>query len=280
MNKLLKLATLLLTLAVVGCQVESGTEDDNNKLQGSTENNHTIFYTSTDGAIVTPYSLDAIDATLLSNTYEDGRGSLVFDKDITTIGQNAFLGCRTLKSVTIPQSVHTLGLNCFPYCTNLAEFRGKFASEDGLCLIINNTLCAFAPASQVTEYTIPDNISVIGMAAFAECKSLRQITIPKGVSAIGIQAFSYCSGLTNVTIPSTVTLIGQAVFHSCTSLKNIYCQPATPPTVLTPIVGDPFWAFDNNAPGRKIYVPNQSVQLYKEADGWKEYEEHIKGYAL
>lgn len=281
MNKFLKLTTLLLTLLLAGCQTGNDPEnDDNNKPQGSVKNNHIIHYTSTDGQIVTPYSLEAIDAQLLSNTYEDGRGSMVFDKEITTIGKNAFLGCRTLKSVTIPESVNTLGLSCFPYCTNLAEFRGKFATEDGLCLIINNTLCAFAPASKVSEYTIPESVSVIGMAAFAECKNLRQITIPEGTSAIGIQAFAYCSGLTKVTIPSTVSLLGESAFYGCTSLTSVYCRPTTPPIVVKINVEDKFLAFDQNGSARTIYVPAGSVQQYIEADDWKDYAESIKGYAF
>lgn len=205
---------------------------------------------------------------------------MVFDKDITTIGKNAFLGCRTLKSVTIPESVNTLGLSCFPYCTNLAEFRGKFASEDGLCLIINSTFCAVAPASGVSEYTIPKSVSVIGMAAFAECKTLRKITTPNGTNAIGIQAFAYCSGLTEVTIPSTVNLIGESAFYGCTSLTSVYCRPTVPPTVVKINVDDKFLAFDQNSSTLTIYVPAGSVQQYIEADDWKDYEASIKGYAF
>lgn len=278
MKNTLKFLTLLLSLALVGCQEKGGLDDDHNKPQGSVVNNYTIFYTSTDGEIVTPHSLEAIDATLVSNTYEDGKGRMVFDKDITTIGRNAFLGCRTLASVTLPESITTLAACCFPYCTNLSSFDGKFASKDGLSLIAGNVLIAFAPASGVTEYTIPSNITTIAMAAFVESKSLQQVTIPNSVVSISPQAFAYCSSLSSVTIPSSVTRIGESAFYDCSSLSSVYCRPTTPPSVMRINESDPFLAFYNNSAGRKIYVPDSSKERYKEADGWKEYAESIVGH--
>ena len=60
-------------------------------------------------------------------------------------------------------------------------------------------------------------------------------------------------------------------FSYCHSLKTVYCKPTTPPT------GD-YDMFDNNAAGRKIYVPAGSVEAYKSASYWKEYKSYIVGY--
>ena len=268
---------LLLTLIMAGCQVDN---QDENEIpsQPSAENNHIIHYTSTDGGIISPYSLDAIDATLVSNTYENGIGSLIFDKDITSIGDKAFMGCANLASITIPDKVTSLGTALFSYCPNLAEFKGKFATKDGLCLINDGVLYAFAPASKVTEYTIPNDIIIIGMATFVESKSLQKITIPNSVGNIGIQAFAYCPKLSEITIPSSVTLIGISAFYSCSALSKVYCQPTTPPAIARIQIADKFGCFDNTSSELKIYVPNQSINLYKEADGWKENANSFVGY--
>ena len=49
-----------------------------------------IYYTSVDGAVVTPINLDVFGATILSNEYINGRGIITFDGDVTSIGENAF----------------------------------------------------------------------------------------------------------------------------------------------------------------------------------------------
>lgn len=276
MKHFLTYATMLLTLAITGCQEDKN--DDNNPLQPSAKTHNTIHYTTTDGEIISSFSLEAIDATLVSNTYENGVGSLVFDKDITSIGERAFMGCNKLTSITIPKKVTSLGKALFAYCPNLAEFKGQFATEDGLCLINEGVLYAYAPASKGTEYTIPEGVIIINMGAFVESKSLRKVTIPNSVGNIDIQAFSYCSNLTEITIPSSVTLVGESVFYSCSSLSKVYCRPTTPPAIARVMPSDQFLGFGNTSGALKIYVPTQSVNLYKEADGWRDYESVIVGY--
>ena len=189
---------------------------------------------------------------------------------VTTIGDSAFYGCNKLTSVTIPDSVTEIGYYAFGDCTSLTSFYGKFASVDNRCLIANGKLIAFAPAG-LTEYTIPDSVTSIGVGAFRYCTSLTSITIPDSVTEIGDSAFNGCTSLTSVTIPDGVTSIGMQAFAGCTSLTSVYCKPTTPPT-------GSFWMFDNNASGRKIYVPMESVEAYKSASYWKDYASDIEGY--
>jgi hypothetical protein len=72
------------------------------------------------------------------------------------------------------------------------------------------------------EFTIPDNITLIGEGAFAYCKSLTSITISDSVVRIGNYAFYYCTSLTSVTIPESVTDIGRDAFHGCKNLNITY----------------------------------------------------------
>lgn len=75
-----------------------------------------ITYTSSDGKIVTPYSAGAFGASIVSNVYENGKGVITFDGNITRIGYNAFLGCERLTGITIPDSVTSIGDSAFREC--------------------------------------------------------------------------------------------------------------------------------------------------------------------
>ena len=249
-----------------------------------------ILYTSTDGNVVTPYAADVFGATIVSNTYENGQGVITFDGEVTSIGEAAFYDCRSLTSVTIPDSVTSIGHVAFYRCLHLAEFNGKFASEDKRCLIVDGELKFFAFAG-VTEYTTPTNVTSIGCYAFAHsnnltsitvsngvneictwafwgCGNLTNINLPNSLTKIGGAVFQDCSSLVSITIPSSLTKIEDSVFKNCTSLQSVYCQPTVPPTASTTM-------FENNAADRKIYVPASSVEAYKSAQYWSDYADAI-----
>ena len=88
--------------------------------------------------------------------------------------------------------------------------------------------------------------------------------------------FGY-TNLTKVTIPSTVTLINEYAFKGCSALTSVYCKAATPPTV-----GGGGQPFNDNASGRKIYIPasddDNVINAYKAAAGWSEYAADIEEY--
>ena len=195
--------------------------------------------------------------------------SVTIPDGVTSIGGYAFSRCRSLTSVTIPDSVTTIGEGAFSMCSSLKEFKGKFAADGGRCLIMWNTIIAYAEASGTT-YTILDSVTTIGISVFYGCRSLTSVTIPDSVTSIGYCAFYGCRSLTSVTIPDSVTTIGNGAFRECASLTSVYCKPITPPT------GDSVM-FGNNASGRKIYVPAESVGAYKSAAYWSNYADAIVG---
>ena len=121
----------------------------------------------------------------------DSLISVTIPDSVTEIGDYAFYGCSSLTSVTIPDSVTAIGTWVFGDCRSLTEFKGKYASDNGRCLIIDGTLNSFAPAG-LTEYAIPDSVTTIGNRAFKSCYSLTSVTIPDSVTTIGEDAFFKC----------------------------------------------------------------------------------------
>ncbi len=142
---------------------------------------------------------------------------------MTSIGDYAFYDCTGLTSITIPNSVTSIGYAVFSGCTDLtitvADGNTGYRSE-GNCLIetASQTLIAGCKNS-----VIPTDGSVtnIGEYAFYWCTGLTSITIPDSVTSIGDGAFSYCTGLTSITIPNSVTSIGDGAFSECTGLTSI-----------------------------------------------------------
>ena len=116
-----------------------------------------------------------------------------------------------------------------------------------------------------------NNILSIGQCAFYSCKSLTSVTIGNSVTLIEYNAFRYCRSLTSITIPDSVTSIGSGAFFGCSSLTSVYCKATTPPYGGSSM-------FANNASGRNIYVPRNSVSAYKSAEGWSDYADYIEGY--
>ena len=218
--------------------------------------------------------------------------SVTIPNSITSIGIYTFKYCSSLTSVTIPNSVTSIGDYAFACCSSLKAFYGKFASADNRCLIIDGVLNSFAPAG-LTEYVIPDSVTSIGGQAFLECSNLKSVTIPNSVTSIreyafrsssltsvtipdrvtsiGERAFYKCNSLTSVTIGDGVISIGKSAFDICSSLTSVYCKPTTPPA------GGQYM-FDQSASGRKIYVPYNSVNTYKQAEYWSRYASDIVGY--
>ena len=112
----------------------------------------------------------------------------------------------SLQSITIPDSVTSIGDSAFSGCFSLQSV------------------------------TIPDSVTSIGGSAFERCSSLQSVTIPDSVTSIGGSAFYGCSSLQSITIPNSVTSIGDGAFYCCPSLQSV-----TIPESVTNIKGNPFF---------------------------------------
>ena len=218
-----------------------------------------IFYTTSDGNIVSPYNSNAFVATIISNEIINGVGVIVFDDSVTSIGEAAFGRCSSLTSVTIPDSVTTIGDYVFYGCSSLTSI----TIPDSVTSIGE---AAFSDCTSLTSITIPDNLTTVGGYAFIGCGNLNAVyitdlvswcnidfinpltdgsvslganplyyaknlylngelvtdlVIPDGVNEIKLIAFAGCYSITNVTIPNSVTTIGDVAFYGCSSLTSV-----------------------------------------------------------
>ena len=117
--------------------------------------------------------------------------SITLPDSIISIGDMAFYRCSALESISIPTDVTRIGVSAFHNCTSLSSI------------------------------TIPEQLTIIENNSFAYCESLSSITIPSAVTDIGKEAFAFCSGLTSITIGASVTKIGNNAFCYCTALAFV-----------------------------------------------------------
>lgn len=113
----------------------------------------------------------------------------------------------------------------------------------------------------------------IGENAFYEYPSLVFISLPNSVTSIGMGAFYNCTNLSKILLPPALQTIGCGAFANCTSLKEVTCLATVPPTREEMLPNAPtdeiFYGVDvANIP---LYVPAESIELYKNADQWKDF---------
>jgi hypothetical protein len=150
-----------------------------------------------------------------------------------------FYECKSLTNIEIPNNVTSIGETAFAYCTNL------------------------------TNIEIPNSVTSIDYMAFYECTSLTSIIIPNSVTSVEQSTFYNCTNLTNVELGDSIMYIGNYAFNYC-SLMSITIKTVTPPT----FGAKPF--YKSCQLDAVIYVPAESVEAYKTAEGWSEFANRIQ----
>ena len=159
--------------------------------------------------------------------------------NVETISDGAFSGS-SLQSITLPDSVHTIGNYVFQGCRSLTS------------VTLPNNLqsigyFAFADCRSLTSLTLPDPVESIGISTFDGCTSLSSLTLSSSLKTISNRALYNCPELTSLTVPASVTSIGNEVFAFCSKLESITFLSSTPPTVGSTI-------FHRVAPSAIVYV--------------------------
>ena len=166
-----------------------------------------------------------------------------------TVGNEAFLLCSGLTSITLPNSVTNIEGSAFIF-SGLTSI-----TIPGKVTTIKKD--AFRWCNSLASITIPNSVTSIEQGALYGCRSLTSITIPSGVTEIADWAFAYCIGVTSITIPNGVTSIGNGAFGGCNGLTSI----AIPNGVTS--IGD--FAFGECVDLTSVTIPNSVVSIGDQA---------------
>jgi hypothetical protein len=152
---------------------------------------------------------------------------------MTSIPEYFADACSTLKSISVPDGIKSIGDYAFWRC----------------------------PALQ--SVSLPETLKTIGKSAFRE-SAITGITLPEPLTTIGDFAFDNCANLEAIEIPANVTTIGSCAFSYCPKLANVISYPVTPPAISVN-------TFNHIADDAKLYVPAGSLSLYKSSSyKWKD----------
>lgn len=142
--------------------------------------------------------------------------SITLPESLVSIGKTAFRACKSLKSITIPKNVSEIGGGAFSSCSSLTsvEILGPVKELTG-------TSGVFSGCTALKNVTLPDTLTSLGNGAFNGCKALEEINLPKGLTEIGREAFNGCESLKEAIIPSGVTKIPDFAFTGCLALEKV-----------------------------------------------------------
>ena len=214
-----------------------------------------IYYYGCDEVIIIPSEIDGRKVTGIKGfnlSNKENIKSITIPDSVTSIGDSAFSGCRSLTDITIPDSVTSIGCEAFYNCSSLTNI----TIPDGVTSIEYGT---FYDCSSLTNITIPDSVTSIECEAFYNCSSLTNITIPDGVTSIESETFYNCQSLSNIDISNSLISIGMDAFAHCKNLKNIKI-PDSVTTIELGAFNDTLWY--NNQPDGLLYA-GKVLYLYK-----------------
>lgn len=157
---------------------------------------------------------------------------VIIGDGITSIGHKAFMNCKALSKITIPDSVIEIGIDAF---LGSGLYNNPENRINGILYIDGHAIDASDNLSG--KVTLKDDTRSIGSFAFMQCEKITSITIPDSVKSIGISAFGQCVNLEKVSIGKGVELISESLFEDpyagcgivvCSSLKEISVDSENP----------------------------------------------------
>ena len=173
----------------------------------TTIGDHAFYYCLNLKSVTIPQSVTSIGdyafgecVSLKTLSFGENSFGENIETNIKTIGNYAFNHCNDLESVTIPQSVTSIGREAFRFCNNMKSLAINGAIE-------SMGTGAFAGCISLEKISLGENIKTIGYSAFASCTSinLTNVTIPENVTTIRPGTFDYCTHLEYIMLPAGLT---------------------------------------------------------------------------
>lgn len=230
-----------------------------------------------------PNSIVYIESCAFRNCPELVKINL--NDNITRIGSDAFIWCRSLSEIHIPQNITIIENYCFYNCEKLSQI----TFPKNLTKIGDY---AFGTCSGITDLQLPNSVTVIGHGAFEGCGNMKTISGLYNIASIGSHAFRY-TALETCILGKNLKSVDGGMFGDCKNLKSVYILNPEPPEsdfdphgdILLPD-GSPAKspAGEGSGPNYEInnlagiynatlYVPEGSIDAYKEANYWKYFKE-------
>ena len=208
----------------------------------------------TDGELA---NLDLSEAKIVSGGdcyYQDYFDNKHYTSD-DELGFCAFLKCSSLKAISLPGDLKSVGESAFDGCSSLETLN----LPSGITSIDNDT---FFGCSSLEALNLPSGITSIGDYAFYGCSSLRSLPLPSGLISIGDGAFRGCYSLTSLEFPSSLTTLGDAVLGGCFGLTNLTLHSG-----LTEVKSNYlFYEMSNNNLKEVRYIIDSDLETYLQSN--------------
>ena len=243
-----------------------------------------IWYVTTDGQVADiAWAIYSPGPNRESNTYNNGYGVIHFSGDVTFMRERCFENKTTLKKIILPTSVKTINGDAFRGCSSLEsvtmpgveEIGGRAFKGSGLMSVTLPAgvrtigAQAFDSCASLASVEMP-NVQIVGAFAFRNCSALTSVELPS-VDSIYKCAFMGCTNLCSVDMGSSIKTLERAAFHDCTSLYTINCRAATPPELVSPHIAGgevPNGYFGNISTSAKLHVPVGAKSNYTNSGYW------------